>query len=93
MSSPARTTADLEPLLGKYPERKGIEFRVERRPDGMWDAGFWRGGEIRVEHVRRYPRSRNGSDGVMQLSAEGVTRDDALANFVDLLNLLDGEDG
>jgi hypothetical protein len=29
----------------------------------------------------------------MQLSAEGVTRDDALANFVDLLNLLDGEDG
>jgi hypothetical protein len=35
------------------------------------------------------PRLWNGSDDVARLGAEGQTRDEALANFVDLLNLLE----
>jgi hypothetical protein len=81
-------TADLETLLGERP--KGMEFRVLQRADGMWDAGFWRRGDVRTESTRRYPRSWNESAGVVRLGAEGRTRDQALANFVDLLNLLDG---
>jgi hypothetical protein len=82
-------TGDLETLLGERP--KGMEFRVMRRSDGMWDAGFWRREDGRaVSGARRYPRSWNESDGVDRLGAEGQTRDQALANFVDLLNLLDG---
>jgi hypothetical protein len=81
-------TDDLETLLGERP--KGMEFRVERRPDGMWDAGFRKRGDGRAVSARRYPRSWKESNGVARLGAEGQTRDEAIANFVDLLNLLDG---
>lgn len=81
-------TDDLETLLGERP--KGMEFRAERRPDGMWDAGFWKRGDGRAVSARRYPRSWKESSGVARLGAEGQTRDEAIANFVDLLNLLDG---
>jgi hypothetical protein len=83
-------TDDLETLLRKRPKQKGMELRIERRPDGRWDAGFWRRGERRNELTRGYRRFWNGSDDVARLGAEGQTRDEALANFVDLLNLLEG---
>jgi hypothetical protein len=83
-------TDDLETLLRKRPKQKGMELRIERRPDGRWDVGFWRRGERRNELIRGYRRFWNGSDDVARLGAEGQTRDEALANFVDLLNLLEG---
>jgi hypothetical protein len=84
-----RMTEDLETLLRQRAERKGMEFRIERRRDGKWDAGSWKRGEGRNEFIRRYPGFRNRSDDVLRLGAEGQTRDEALANFVDLLNLLE----
>jgi hypothetical protein len=83
-------TDDLETLLRKRPKQRGMEFRIERRPDGRWGAGFWKRGEGRNELIRGYPRFWNGSDDVARLGAEGWTRDEAVANFVDLLNLLEG---
>jgi hypothetical protein len=84
-----RMTDDLETLLRERAERKGMEFRIERRPDGWWDAGSWKRGEGRNKLIQGYPRLWNGSDDVARLGAEGQTRDEALANFVDLLNLLE----
>jgi hypothetical protein len=83
-------TDGLETLLRERAERKGMEFRIERRRDGKWDAGSWKRGEGRNEFFRRYPGFWNRSDDVARLGAEGRTRDEALANFVDLLNLLEG---
>jgi hypothetical protein len=85
-----RMTDDLETLLREHAGRKGMEFRIERRCDGKWDAGTWKRGERRNESIRRYPGFWNRSDDVPRLGAEGQTRDEALANFVDLLNLLEG---
>lgn len=89
MSPDPRMTDDLETLLREHAERKGMEFRIERRPDGRWDAGSWKRGEGRNKLIQGYPRFWNGSDDVARLGAEGQTRDEALANFVDLLNLLE----
>ena len=47
------------------------------------------GSEERDKLIQGYPRFWNGSDDVTRLGAEGQTRDEALANFVDLLNLLE----
>ena len=52
------------------------------------------GGEGRDGTITQgYRRFWNGSDDVARLGAEGQTRDEALANFVDLLNLLEGSTG
>ena len=83
--------SDIDTLLGERPD--GMEFRVLRRGDGMWDAGFWRPGDGQVLPARKYPGSWRESDGAVRLGAEGKTRDQAIANFVDLLNLLDDTGG
>jgi hypothetical protein len=71
---------DLETRLAARAKRDGVEFRVERRPDGMWDVGFW---------SRVGIPAGIGPEGMMLVGAEATTREHAVA---ELAALLDAED-
>ena len=71
---------DLEIRLAARAKRDGVEFRVERRPDGVWHVGFW---------SRVGIPAGIGPEGMMLVGAEATTREQAVA---ELAALLDAED-
>jgi hypothetical protein len=75
-----RVADDLETRLAARAKRDGVEFRVERRPDGMWEVGFW---------SRVGIPAGIGPEGMMLVGAEATTREQAVA---ELAALLDAED-
>jgi hypothetical protein len=73
---------DLEARLTARAKRDGVEFRVERRPDGIWDVGFW---------SRTGIPPGLGPEGMMLVGAEGETRELAMAELAALLDEAEDE--
>jgi hypothetical protein len=75
---------DPEARLAARAKRDGVEFRLERRPDGIWDAGFW---------SRVGIPAGIGPEGMMLVGAEAATREQAVAELAALLDAEDEEAG
>jgi hypothetical protein len=75
---------DLEARLEARAKRDGVEFRIERRSDGMWQVGFW---------SRVGIPAGIGPEGMMLVGAEGPTREEAVAELAGLLDAQDEEGG
>ena len=73
---------ELEARLAVRAKRDGVEFRVERRPDGMWDVGFW---------SRVGIPAGIGPEGMMLVGAEATAREQAMAELAALLDAENAE--
>jgi hypothetical protein len=67
---------DLEAQLAQRARDDGVQFRIEQRPDGVWDASFW--------SVSGIPGGI-GPEGTMLVGAEAQTREEAVAELAALL--------
>jgi hypothetical protein len=77
-------TDSLEARLEARAKRDGVEFRVERRSDGIWEVGYW---------SRVGIPAGIGPQGMMLVGAEGPTREQAMAELAALLDASDQEAG
>lgn len=78
----AAVVDDLEAGLAARAKRDAVEFRVERRPDGIWDVGFW---------SRTGIPPGIGPEGMMLVGAEGETREQAMEELAALLDDAESE--
>ena len=69
-------TNELEAQLAARARSDGVEFRIEQRPDGTWDAAFW--------SVSGVPGGI-GPGGMMLVGAEAPTREEAVAELAALV--------
>jgi hypothetical protein len=75
---------NLEARLIARATRDGLEFRVDQRPDGIWDVAFW---------TRVGIPPGLAPEGQMVVGAEADTREQAMADLWALLQFEDEEHG